>query len=192
MIAVQQDIPVVVRAEIGRSLRQWRRVRRVKQDHVAELMGVTQATVSKWEGGALQPDERQHRALRVLMAARPDGAADRELCRLVGRSPAAMHLVCDLTHRLLALSPRRALQCELPPAELMGRSLWPFASAEIAALEARLPDLGWFEELPGSIEAATGANDGRGIAIVESRFRSTRFRLSDGSFARLVETLDPA
>src|SRR5207344_2186269 len=89
--------------QLGRSLYRWRALRRIKQQHAAELLGVSQATISRWENGQLPPDEHEQLRLRTLMQARLDSAADRELARLVNHSSAAVHLVCDLTHRLLAL-----------------------------------------------------------------------------------------
>lgn len=176
-------------SRLGRSLRAWRALRRVKQTHAAELLGVSQATLSRWEGGRLAPDAAEQAALRRLMAARLDGAAERELARLVRNAATAVHLVCDLTHRLLALSPARERELRVPAAELMGTSLWPHATAEIVAAEARLGDLGWFEPGAPAVEAATGPNRSPHLLIPPGRFRWVRFPLSCGGHARLVETL---
>ncbi|MDF1586876.1 hypothetical protein PZ740_10840 [Rhodospirillales bacterium YIM 152171] len=108
---------------------------------------------------------------------------------MVEEAPRPVHLVCDLTHRLLALSLPRERQCRLSRGELLGRSLWRYATDEIVAAEARLATLGWLEPAPPSLEIVTGANRSREVAIVAGRCRWTRFQLSDGTFARLVETL---
>ncbi len=177
--------------QLGRSLQRWRALRRVKQSHAGELLGVSQATISRWEQGRLAPDPDEQMRLRALMGARLDSAADRELARLVNQSSAAVHLVCDLTHRLLALSPDRERQCSVPRSELVGQSLWPYASPEIVAAEGQLAGWGWYEPAPPALEIITGPNAFREISIIPSRFRWVRFQLSDGSFARLVETLEP-
>ena len=44
--------------EFGRALKRWRRLRGVKQSHAAELFGVTQATLSRWERGLVKPRPR--------------------------------------------------------------------------------------------------------------------------------------
>lgn len=176
---------------LGRSLRRWRALQRIKQAHAGELLGVSQATISRWESGQQAPDADEQQRLRTLMQARLDSAADHELARLVNQSTAAVHLVCDSTHRLLAMSAARERQCSLPRSALLGRSLWRYASAEIVAAEARLGALGWFEPDAPALEILTGANQHTEVAIEPSRCRWVRFQLADGSHVRLVETLAP-
>ena len=72
--------------QLGRSLRLWRTLRRLKQGAVAAEMRVSQTTVSRWESGLAAPSLEEQQALRRLMAARLDSAADRELARLVSQS----------------------------------------------------------------------------------------------------------
>jgi len=48
-------------------IRQFRRVRAMKQTHLAELLEVNQATVSRWESGRAIPDLAIQRRLRDLM-----------------------------------------------------------------------------------------------------------------------------
>jgi len=175
---------------LGPSLRRWRVLRRVKQAHAAGLLGVSQATISRWESGAQTPDADEERRLRLLMAARLDSAADRQLARMVSLSSAPVHLVCDLTHRLLAASPAREREFAVPLSDLLGHSLWRYASPDIVNAEARLGELGWFGPEAPAVELATGANAADApVPITPSRFRWVRFQLSDGSFARLTETL---
>jgi transcriptional regulator with XRE-family HTH domain len=174
-------------AELARSLKTWRALRRMKQMRAAELLGVSQATISRWENGRLTPTPREQVVLRRLLAARLDSAADHQLARLVMQSPQPMHLICDLTHRLLAWSPSRAKDAD--GANLLGCSLWRYASDELRETERLLPELGWYQPAPPAIEGLTGANRARRLRIRPGRFRFTRFQLSDGCFARLVETL---
>ena len=183
------DGPALRRSGIGRSLRQWRAVRRCKQTHVAAELSVSQATVSRWENGDQCP--RPHEAARLvqMLGARLTAASDRQLARLVGASTLPVHLVCDLTHRLLACSSVRATQLHRDPADLMGISLWPAATPDIAAAEDALSGLGWYDGRAVSCEAHTRAQTGDLMDVRPGRFRWTRFRLADGTFARLVETI---
>ncbi|HWU01086.1 MAG TPA: helix-turn-helix transcriptional regulator, partial [Terriglobales bacterium] len=57
-------------AELGRSLRVWRTLRRVKQMQAADLLRVSQATISRWENGQLAPNEAEQAAIRRVLAAR--------------------------------------------------------------------------------------------------------------------------
>ena len=42
--------------QLGAALRRWRVLRRIKQQHAGELLGVSQASVSRWENGRQLPD----------------------------------------------------------------------------------------------------------------------------------------
>lgn len=189
-LPVQEALPVAPLApRLGPALKTWRLLRRVKQSHAAELLNISQATISRWESGLQEPVGPQAGRLAALMAARLDGAADAALAELVRHSHDAVHLVCDATHKLLAASPARAAAWKVGMDELAGTSLWRFASPEIVAAEAGLAKTHWFEPNAPAVEVFTGANDSEIVPIRPSRMRWTRMPLADGSFARLVQTL---
>lgn len=54
----------------GNDFRTIRTAMGLKQQELAALMGVTQATVSRWENGHLAVDTRTATTLRSLMAVR--------------------------------------------------------------------------------------------------------------------------
>jgi transcriptional regulator with XRE-family HTH domain len=175
---------------LGRALRRWRLLHGVKQQHAAEVVGVAQSTISRWEAGqqAMEPAERAK--IEAIVSARLDSAADRVLATLVSESPRPVHLICDLTHCLLACSVRRAQEFGICATDLLGSSLLCYATEEILAREQTLGGVGWYDEpAPQPIEFHTGANESRIVPIWESRCRWTRLLLSDGTPARLVETL---
>ncbi|VVE25110.1 transcriptional regulator [Pandoraea iniqua] len=186
-MANRMNPPVI--ATPGATLRRWRVLRRIKQAHAAEWLGVSQSTISRWEAGTLPITGDALARIEALFAARLDSAADHALQRLVTHDARAVHLVCDHTHRLLACSASRAAEFSQPLPALMGVSLWPFATEAIVTREASLRDAGWYEQRTPSIEFDTGSNDSLAIPIRESRCRWTRLTLSDGTVARLVETL---
>jgi len=174
-------------SDLGRNLRRMRRLRGMKQSHVADLLGVAQATVSRWEAGGQAPSPEAHAALRRLLAPRP--AADAALKRLVEAASLPLHLVCDATHALLAASPARQARWRKSAADLAGRSLWPFASAEIQAMEARREALGWFGPEPVALAFWTEANRDAVVPIAPGLTLWERIPLADGGMARLVSTL---
>lgn len=167
-------------------LRHLRRLAGMKQSHLAELMGVTQPTVSRWENGSLPLTVEQTRALQAIFSARPDPAQDAALKRLVETSTSPVHLICDRTHRLLAASPARAADWRVSIGDYLGRSLLVYASEEILAAEARLDDLGWHDGQLASLAFDTGANDDIDIPIRPGPMLWERLQLSDGSPGRLV------
>jgi transcriptional regulator with XRE-family HTH domain len=175
--------------EHGRALRRWRRLRGIKQSHAAEMFGVTQATLSRWERGHHRLPETARRALTRLLAAPLDSAADAGLRRLVEASTLPTHLVCDLTHRLLAASPARLAEWAVGFSDLRGRSLWRFASDEIRAAESRLGELGWYDDGAPEVRFWTGSNDSPLVSIVPGILVWERLQLGDGTLARLATSI---
>jgi len=172
--------------EFARGLRRWRRLRGIKQSHAAELLGVTQPTLSRWERGQTTMPEEAMRKLSRLLAAPLDSAADAGLRQLIESSALPVHLVCDLTHRLLAVSPARLAEWRADATELRGVSLWRYASEEIRSAERRLGDLGWYENGAARLSFWTGANDDPVVTIRPGTLVWDRLALSDGTLARLA------
>lgn len=175
------------RNHLGTSLRRWRALGRVKQSALAAEIGVSQTTVSRWEAGTLAPGAREEDRLTQLLAARPTSAADRALLDLVRHAPTPVHLICDLTHRLFAASPARISDWRIGVDELVGTSLWRFASAGIVKGEEALDALGWYAPVAPTVVVDTEYADFDELSIAAGRLRYTRMPLSDGRFARLVE-----
>jgi transcriptional regulator with XRE-family HTH domain len=175
--------------EFGRALRRWRRLRGIKQSHAAELLDITQATLSRWERGHHRIPEEAARKLSSLIAAPLDSAADGGLRRLVESSALPVHLICDLSHRLLAASPSRFAEWSVDAAELRGVSLWGFATDEIRSAEGRLSELGWYDEGVAQVSFWTGPNDSPIVPIDPGILVWERLQLSDGTLARLVTSL---
>ncbi|ASY71356.1 helix-turn-helix transcriptional regulator [Sinorhizobium fredii] len=169
----------------GRALKRLRLMRGIKQSHVAELLNVTQATVSRWETGVLIPAEDQQAALEHLFG-RPASTADAAIKRLVETSTARVHLICDHSHRLLAASPARRREWRR---DMLGTPMFRYASDGIQQAEATLQDLGWHEGETTSLVVETGSNGRHDVPIVAGRVLWERIPLADGAAGRLVTTL---
>ncbi len=179
-------IPPLRAGRIGGSLRRWRVLNKVKQSALAADLGVSQTTISRWESGALLPEKRHIGRIVDLLTARPASAADSALLELVSTSAERVHLVCDVSHRLLAASPSRAEDWRDGVAGFLGKSLWRYASKGIVSAEQRLGEDGWDELIADDVEFATERIEHPELVIRAGRIRWTRIALSDGSFARLV------
>jgi len=175
--------------DLGRALRRLRLLNGMKQSHLAELLGVTQTTVSRWERGELALSGAQRAAVQLLLATPPDPAQDAALKRLVESSASKVHLICDRTHRLLAASPARQADWRGDMTDYLGKSLIVYASPEILAAEARLDEIGWWEGRLASFALETGPNTDPVIRILPGRMLWERVALADGSAGRLVTTL---
>lgn len=175
---------------LGRQLRRFRRLRGMKQDHIADLLGVSQGLVSRWEAGFHTPSPDLYRRLERLLATKADPAADTALRRLIKNTAEPVHLICDASHVLLAASPAREAEWGSRATPFIGTSLWRFATAEIVTGEEGLPDRGWFEETdPGMVLVETGGNGSRDMRILPSTLGWERITLDGGRIGRLVTTI---
>ncbi len=162
----------------------------VKQSAVADMLGVSQGCVSRWESNAHKPDAAQRERIIQLISAPTGNDHDAGLKRLVQDSQRPVHLICDATHQLLAASSSRAASWRTDISELIGRSLWPYASSEIAAAEARLFESGWFERPYQCLKLYTEANGRSDVPVMPSRVLWETLPLADGRVGRLTTTID--
>ncbi|NEH77991.1 helix-turn-helix domain-containing protein [Rhizobium leguminosarum] len=174
----------------GAGIRRRRLLRSMKQEHLAELLGVNQATVSRWERDQLALSGEQaaklERIFRLTAICSSRYGAE---TRLVEDSVRPVHLICDRTHRLLSASRPRQAEWRAPLGAFLGRSLFSYASAEIAAAEQSLEERGWHEGRLSSLTLDTGANGNALLPIAAGRVTWERIMLSDGSTGRLVTTI---
>lgn len=157
----------------------------VKQAALADLLGVDQASVSRWETGSQTPSaDIQQNALNALASSRTDDAA---LRRLVERSSDCVHLVDEATHVCLAYSNKRAKDWRNSQQALLGVSLWQFATEEIQQAEAELAETDWWSsQMPSPRCFITSEKIFDEIVISAGRIRWERLYLADGTPVRLV------
>jgi transcriptional regulator with XRE-family HTH domain len=174
---------------VGRTLRALRLRYDVKQAHLAELMRVSQTTVSRWERGQLPLSDARLDAIQRLLAKSSTPTLDGAIKRLVESSTLRVHIICDRTHRLLAASrPRWAQWCS-DSADLLGRSLLCFASPQIIEAEQALANSGWYDGHLAALTIDTGPNFDPHVPIRSGRVLWERLFLTDGTAARLVTTI---
>lgn len=175
---------------LGVRLRRFRRLRGLKQEHVAETLGVSQGLVSRWESGRHVPSPALGRQIRDLIAVAPDSSSDRALRRLVECANVPVHLICDATHRLLAASPSREREWGASARTFVGSSLWRYATDDIVMAEDRLADDGWFERTdPAGISIPTLGNGSNEMRILPSILEWEQIGLAEGRVGRLVTTV---
>lgn len=161
----------------------------MKQAHAADLLGVTQPTISRIERGELSPVGALRERVLDFVSARLDTSRDAALRRLVEGAAGSLHLICDVTHRLLAASYAREKEWGRNSNELRGSSLWRHATDDIRDAEARLPSLGWGERDGAcALTFVTASNDSTELRIVAGVQVWERILLADGTPARLVVT----
>lgn len=171
--------------DFGPRLKRLRRLRGLKQQVVAEIAQVCQTTVSRWESGVLVPKARSGEHILRVLAASNGLATDSVLRRLVEDAQAAVHLVTDIDHRLLAASKPREKEWRRSVAELAGISLWQFASDRIEAAERGLADGDWWRQASVSPVVVDLEEAETGLRIAPGQMVWERLHLADGTPVRL-------
>lgn len=174
---------------LGRALRRFRRLNGIKQGHVADLLAVSQAAVSRWESGVHEPEAHQRERILAIIAAHANNDADATLKRLIETSTLPVHLVCDATHNLLAASPERTRSWSGGADAFIGRSLWRFASPEIIAAQEGLEGHGWFERPFQRLQFDTGRNDSDIVTVLPGTLLWETIPLADGRTGRIATTV---
>lgn len=171
--------------DFGRRLKRLRRALGMKQAVLAGMAGVDQTTVSRWEAGRILPTEPVQR--QVLRMVGSSGAGDAALRRLVEGSADCLHLVEDASHVCLAYSGGRAREWQVSQRQMLGQSLWRFATDEIREAEAGLDPAGWWDSaLPEPRRFMTSGAHHDEIRIHEGLIVWERMYLADGTPVRLV------
>ena len=157
----------------------------LKQDALALALGVSQTTVSRWESGANVPEESvQQRTLQCVASTKTDDTA---LKRLVENAALCVHLVDEANHTCLAYSRHRAEDWGATERQLLGVSLWQFATEEIRLAESELADHGWWDNvIPEPKTVVTSQAIFPELRISAGGMLWERIYLSDGTPARLV------
>ena len=157
---------------------------------MAQILGVSQGLISRWEAGKHIPSTEISHQIRRFIAVAPDSVSDRALRRLVEAANVPVHLICDATHCLLAASPLREEEWRASARAFIGSSLWRFATDDIVVAEDRLADHGWFDHSdPDRISITTKGNGSDEMRILRSTLEWERVGLADGRVGRLVTTV---
>ncbi|WP_259782886.1 helix-turn-helix domain-containing protein [Aestuariispira ectoiniformans] len=175
----------------GRQLKRWRRAQDIKQDYLAETLGVTQASVSRWERGQQIPAPHLLRIIQSMMAGNQRRTRlDAALKRLVMRSRDCVHLIEDQSHNLLISSAAREAEWQRPQSDLLGVTLWQFATEEIARAEESLDNLGWWDGQIDCLAFPVQGREGPPLRVAPQHVLWERLRLEDGSHVRLTTSID--
>lgn len=164
-------------------MRRWRRLGRIKQAAAAELLGVSQATVSRWENGITAPDPEERRRLRALIL-RQTLRGDRFLRHVVERAPGLVAAV-DRNSVVLAGSAAFGRVNRRSQAELVGFDFRPLVRGPLVEALKRIEDAGFYEGEVASVRVVLPVRNADGDEIFTDSLW-TPYRLEDGTIARLI------
>ena len=172
----------------GAQLRRFRRLRALKQTALAEMIGVDQATVSRWESGRQSPDLRTQRRLRDLVR-RIEPHQEVLLKHWIDTS-VGYTVLCDENRIIRAASASYCSIHGVSPSDVLGRSSLPVFTADLERALWQAVDRGFFEGEVASVTVVGRWNtlSGRqrevgGIAVW------TPVPLADGQIWRRIDRI---
>ena len=136
-------------------IRRFRRDRMIKQMALAEMIGVDQATVSRWESGRVIPPLAWQRRLRDLIARRAAGDA---LLRHWIETAVNSLVLSDATHSIVAASSAYEKGHGLEPGTAAGRSTLPTYTSESLAIRLAAGEHGFLRGEVASVSIVARGN----------------------------------
>jgi len=127
----------------------FRRVHGLKQAVLAEMLGVDQATISRWETGRMIPDRAMQRRFQNLVRRRPSEAS-----LVTHRTVGAIGeiAVTNRSRIFIAASPAYCASHGVPPDKIVGRTTTPQHTVESERVYQAAVERGFFR---GDIASAT-------------------------------------
>lgn len=168
----------------GIQLRRYRIMNGMTQADFADLIGVSQATLSRWENGSQAPDIKMRRKVHDLIF-RKQPKQDHMINNFV-RFSLQKRALTNQDYVFLAVSPQMARVIGSTPDELVGYSHQDGMSEEAKRFIPRLIDAGFFrgQVAIGQFAARVHALSGETFCAIEQVFP---FFLSDGSVVAMIE-----
>jgi len=124
------------------TFRHWRRLHRVKQSAAGDMLGVSQATISRWERGQGEITWTQRRRIREIVGragVRSDSLARHLVSRALGLAGLLdRDLIC------LAVSPEAAAAHGMTPQDMVGVDFRPLVPEVTADVMDRLDRSGFY------------------------------------------------
>jgi len=170
-------------------LRRLRRVREIKQGHFADLIGVSQGTVSKWETGEARPSSKQIERIIQIFTQEPAVTKDAWLRRLVMHSDRQVHVMTDASHQLLAASQPRINEWQRDYVDVASLPLSASLPDDIAAAETWLLEHDHPTVCLTPLVVAIDGRKGGPFDIDPGLLLWERLLLSDGTWVRLVTNI---
>jgi transcriptional regulator with XRE-family HTH domain len=137
-------------------LRRFRRLRALKQTALAEMLGVDQATVSRWESGRQAPDLGMQRRLRSLM--QHAGPRQEVLLKHWINTAIGYTSLSDENRVVVAASPSFCDFQRIDANEIVGMSLIPAFTEELEQLWGIAVERGFLEGDIASVTTVSRAN----------------------------------